>query len=149
MYYLLVCSDDVIVCTDHRNLLFTLEPTAVEPSFGRHKFLKSIYWALYQSEFSYTIEHIPGEFNTMDKITTRWMQGCRRKEPVSGIVALFNVIPGQSLVPTAPTGTTTWPSRGYVQEVQNSISDHPHSLSWDRYDTLRMCNRSWVSSTTN
>lgn len=49
MEYILACSNDVTIFTDHRNLLFTtFHPTANEPSLGRQKVQTMIPWdALY------------------------------------------------------------------------------------------------------
>lgn len=46
MNYLLACSNDVVVFTDHRNLLFTFHSTAVESLLGLHKVMKVIRLAL-------------------------------------------------------------------------------------------------------
>lgn len=58
--YLLACSEDVNVFSEHRNILFTLHPIAVKQLFCSRKVLKFIFWALYFSAFSYTVENVLG-----------------------------------------------------------------------------------------
>lgn len=53
LYYLLACDDSVRICTDHRNLLFAINPIAMESSLGRHKVLKLVRPALYLSGFNH------------------------------------------------------------------------------------------------
>lgn len=76
--YLLACDPAIRAFTDHRNLLFTFNPIAMEPSLGTHKVLKVIRWALFLSAFNYRIEHVPGYSNIWPDIMTRWMRGYRR-----------------------------------------------------------------------
>lgn len=42
--YLLSCDFSTIISTDHRELLFTFNPIAMDPSVGHHKLLKVIPW---------------------------------------------------------------------------------------------------------
>lgn len=47
----------------------------METALGRHKILKVIRWALYLSELSYLIEHVPGDLNFWPYIMSIWMRG--------------------------------------------------------------------------
>ncbi len=75
--YLLLCEQGTRVFTDHRNLLFVFNPRALDPTLGRHKILKVMRWALYLSQYGYTIEHVAGTRNVAADIMTRWMRGFR------------------------------------------------------------------------
>lgn len=75
--YLLGAESDIHLYTDHRNLLFVFSPTSVHPMLGRHTINKVLRWALYLSQFMYTIEHVPGGANLFADILTRWLGGYR------------------------------------------------------------------------
>lgn len=66
--YLLECEHTTRVFTDHRNLLFMFNYTTLETSLGRHKVLKVVSWALFISAFTYRIEHVQGDKNTLADI---------------------------------------------------------------------------------
>lgn len=142
--YMLACADNVTVFTDHRNLLFTFHPTAVEPSLGRHKVLKVIRWALYLSAFSYTIEHIPGELNTLADIMTRWMRGYRRVIPTTRRVARLQLGTGPDMVPTAPQRSADWPSRETILAVHSNTDAKPAGAALDEDGLVRVNNKIWV-----
>lgn len=142
--YLLGCSDHVTIFTDHRNLLFTFHPTAVEPSLGRHKVLKVIRWALYLSAFSYTIEHVPGELNTMADIMTRWMRGYRNSTPIPQRVSRIKIATGESLVPTVPDNQAEWPSRDEILEAQRIGSKRNSDFTSDDDGLLRINDKVWI-----
>jgi len=90
--YLVACDPSTHVFTDHRNLLFTFNPTAMEPSLGRHKVLKVVRWALFLSAFTYRIEHVPGDINTWPDIMTRWMRGYRKPPAIAGTVKVKGAV---------------------------------------------------------
>ena len=114
--YLLACDPTTRVFTDHRNLLFTFNPVAMEPSLGRHKVLKVIRWALFLSAFNYRIEHVPGDSNTWPDIMTRWMRGYRKAPSVRRITATlpFN---GVTVPPDSPE--FEWPDISQIISTQN------------------------------
>lgn len=140
--YMLSCSNMVSVFTDHRNLLFTFHPTALEPSLGRHKVFKVVRWALFLSAFSYRIEHVPGELNIIADIMTRWMRGYRRRAPHQR-VARLECTNGACMVPTAPTKPSEWPSRTTLKAAQNG-HEPPRGSTTDEDGLLRVDGKVWV-----
>lgn len=142
MSYLLACNNDVTVFTDHRNLLFTFNPLALEPSLGRHKVLKVLRWALFLSTFSYTIGHVPGELNTMADIQTRWMRGYRGHRGAIKRVAYDGV-------PTAPLADDdSWPSRTDIVAAQSAYTGkHPPGLSRDEDNLAWKSGKIWIPAT--
>lgn len=139
--YMLACETSVSIFTDHRNLLFAFHPSALEPSLGRHKVLKVIRWALFLSTFTYSIEHVPGELNTLPDIMTRWMRGYRRNKKMARRLKLKD--PPRYLVPTAWTNESDWPSRGTVLSAQQH-STPPNCAKQDKDGLWRINNTAWI-----
>lgn len=71
--------------TDHRSLLFVLNPVAMEPSLGPQKVIKFVRWALYLIAINSRIELVPGSSNTCRDIMTRWICEYRKKPAIHGI----------------------------------------------------------------
>ena len=65
--------------TDHRNLLFVINPLALNPTLGRHTVNKVRRWGPFLSRFSYAIDHVEGENNIMAAIMMRWWRRYRGK----------------------------------------------------------------------
>lgn len=139
--YMLSCSNMVSIFTDHRNLLFTFHPTALEPSLGRHKVFKVIRWALFLSVFSYRIEHVPGDLNIIADIMTRWMRGYRRRPNLR--VARLEGSTGARMVPTVPFASSNWPSRQTLLQAQEG-QDPPLGSVADDDGLIRVDERIWV-----
>lgn len=74
--HLFAFDDSTTVFTNHRNLTFTFHPSALDASLCRHKIMKVIRWAMFLSNFTYSIRHISGEYITMVDIRTRWLRVC-------------------------------------------------------------------------
>ncbi len=58
--------------TDNKNALYMLSPTRFNANVAQHIVRKTKRWALRLSEFNFTVEHIPGAFNTWADLLTRW-----------------------------------------------------------------------------
>lgn len=140
--YLLTCDATTRVFTDHRNLLFTFNPIAMEPSLGRHKVLKVIRWALFLSGFNYRIEHVPGNTNIWPDIMTRWMRGYR-KAPVIRRVTTALPFSGVTIPPNSPE--FEWPSS---DEIKKSQEDHkenkPKSAIMDESGVILIKGAAWI-----
>lgn len=70
--HILVACGEFSLFTDHKNMIFMLSPTRFNTNAARHVVHKVQRWAIRLSEFSFTIEHIPGESNVWADILTRW-----------------------------------------------------------------------------
>ena len=140
--YLFACDTTTVLFTDHRNLLFAFHPLAMEPSFGRHKVLKVVRWALFLSSFNYRIEHIPGDRNVMADILTRWMRGYRGQLSKAKRIAALN---SNHSVPRAPVTESEWPSRDEILTTQNQSKDNPPTSSTKQTDGLiTIARRTWI-----
>lgn len=141
---MLSCSDDVTVFTDHRNLLFTFHPTAVESNFGRQKVLKVIRWSLYLSSFPYRIEHVPGELNILADIMTRWLRGYRQTKACR--MARTCAVLESTMVPTSPRDPAQWPSRASIIDAQNRgiAKKKPSKGSSDEDGLVRIDDMIWI-----
>ncbi|MEM1369509.1 MAG: RNase H-like domain-containing protein [Cyanobacteria bacterium P01_H01_bin.15] len=124
--YLLACDKSTRIFTDHRNLLFTFNPVAMEPSLGRHKVLKVIRWALFLSAFNYRIEHVPGDCNIWPDIMTRWMRGYRKPPAIRRI---SSVIPFIGVVQSPNDSEFTWPSSSEISKIQSRASAPKNSIT--------------------
>lgn len=145
MSHLFACDDTTTVFTDHRNLLFTFHPSALDSSLGRHKIMKVIRWAIFLSTFSYTIQHIAGDENVMADILTRWMRGYRGHYPT---VRRLRDAQHQLRVNTAPEpDSTTWPTRLQLLSAQQQSAEEPKSnLTTDTDGLLRIRGAVWIPS---
>ena len=120
--YLLTCDSTTRIFTDHRNLLFTFNPIAMEPSLGRHKVLKVIRWALFLSGFNYRIEHVPGNTNIWSDIMTRWMQGYRK---TPAILRVTSTLPFNGVVIPPNSPEFEWPTIEIIKKIQFA---HKHKV---------------------
>jgi hypothetical protein len=62
----------VHIYTDHRNLVFLLDPSGVEPKLHRRTTAKLLRWGARLQAFDYKIEHISSEDNVWADCPTRW-----------------------------------------------------------------------------
>lgn len=105
--YMLLNIPNLLIFTDHRNLLFIFAPTAFFPNIGTHIIHKVHRWAIYLSRFQYTISHIPGYLNIIADMLTRWTKG-HRSGPLPGRLASL-VLNERAVVFTA--ADITWPDQ--------------------------------------
>lgn len=72
--YLFMHANAIHFYTDHRNLLFVYTPPSFDATLNRYilSVSKVQCWALFLSQFSYTIEHINGDSNTFPDISYVW-----------------------------------------------------------------------------
>lgn len=115
---MLACDTKVTIFIDHRNLLFVLYPHSMEPSLGRHKDLKVLRWALFMSTFSYKIEHVPVEENTMADILTRCMRG------YPGYHGTIKKISFDGVTAPPVECDEHWPDRKTILEAQLTATDN-------------------------
>lgn len=83
--YMLSCNGVVRVLCDHRNLLFTFNPTAIEVALGRRTVMKERRLYLYFSAFEYTKQRVPGAANVCVELVTRWMRWYRQLNAIKRI----------------------------------------------------------------
>ena len=114
--YLLMVEINSHVFTDHRNLLFIYNPTALEPKLGRHVVSKVKRWALYLSRFSYTVEHIMGERNVMADIMTRGYSRYRGRP--SSVRRITHVLLKKDIVDSPLTDNFEWPTDDVIRKSQ-------------------------------
>lgn len=140
--YLFACDPCIRIFTDHRNLLFTFNPYAVEPSTPRQKVLKVLRWALFLSTFNYTIEHVAGDLNIFPDILTRWMQGYRSNR--SSVLRVQHKIPFSG-VPNSPfSDSFVWPSRDTLKRSQQKFPPAPNSKVDKIHDLFFVNGQIWV-----
>ncbi len=139
--YLLISAENTFVSTDHRNLLFILNPRAFNPSVAQHIVSKVQRWALYLSQFSYCIEHVAGTDNDM---LTRWCKGYRNTRKVSRIsITDFNILP-------SVTDTDfDWPTLEEIRELQAAYCRSVPDCA-ERKDNLVLINdKFWIPPQAN
>lgn len=107
--YILGASSKTHVYTDHRNLLFVFNPLAVEPTLARHVVSKVQRLALFLSQFSYTIEHVPGHLNKFADIMTRWLRGYRRGTARSTVKNVREMLNSRQILPSTDSDEFDWP----------------------------------------
>ena len=119
--YLLMAAEDTHVFTDHRNLLFIFNPRVINPTIAQHAVSKVQRWALYLSQYQYSIEHIPGPSNEMADMLTRWTKGYRQVSKKSRIQ-----LEDYDIVPSSADPEFVWPSlEDVAQSQENYRSDAP------------------------
>lgn len=137
--YLFACDHTTTIFTDHWNLLFVFHPSALDPALGRHKILKVLRWALFLSSFTYKIEHIPGEHNTLPDIMTRWMRGYR------GVVLRAKRLTATLPAIPIPPNPSEWPKRSLILELQQKThSPAPKNAEKDADGLLRFQSAAWI-----
>ncbi len=63
---------EVLLYTDHANLVYILDPLGNNPAILRRTAAKLMRWALKLSGYRYVIEHLPGDRNVWAYLLTRW-----------------------------------------------------------------------------
>ncbi len=59
--HILAACGEFSLFTDHKNILYMLSPTQFNANVARHIVHKAQRWALRLAEFTFTVEHIPGD----------------------------------------------------------------------------------------
>ena len=72
MHWLLATPDGFDLHTDHHNLIFIFDPTAVANDLSQSSLRKVLRWAVRLSAYNYTCVHIPGADNVWADLLTRW-----------------------------------------------------------------------------
>ncbi len=62
--HMLPACGELSLFTDHKNILDTFSPTRFNANVARHIVHKTQRWDLRLAEFNFTVEHVPGAFNT-------------------------------------------------------------------------------------
>lgn len=125
--HILVACGEFSLFTDHKNLLYMLNPTRFNANVSRHVVHKVQRWALRLAEFNFTIEHIPGESNVWADMLTRWAAPDYDKSPARRTCAIR--------VPLLTDEKPEFPSLDTVAESQNEFPpphDHKFILSSDK-----------------
>ncbi len=139
---MLSCNSTTRMFTDNRNLLFAFNPFSMEPSLGRHSFLKVVRWALFLSSFTYRIEPVYGDANTWPDIMTRWMCGYR-KNPAVRCFAPALQFSGVPVPPDSPE--FEWPALAEIRKAQEeNLRSAPESALPDDGGTLRLIGAAWI-----
>lgn len=118
MEYAIISSKKTFVFTDHRNLLFVFNPRAMNPDLKAHIVKKVQRWALYLSQFTYYINHVPGDENIMADIMTRWCKGYRYSK-ISRIQ-----VANSDRVPSVQDSDFHWPTSNDIEKAQSKYSKH-------------------------
>ena len=142
--YMFTCEENIHVYTDHRNLLFVFHPLSLKPSLGRHIINKVHRWALYLSQFSYTIEHVEGENNVAADMLTRWYAGCRGKRPSAR--RILSKLKNSDLIPTPEEKDFLWPTKHEIIETQRQSKTKPSNLSNTDDGLFKINGKIWIPS---
>lgn len=128
---------------DHRNLSLGSHWAGLEPSFGRHKILKVICWALYYSTSTYTIEKITEDLKTLPDIMTSWMQGYRWIQLMArgGKICNSSVT---AYVPAVLTDEEDCPSRAIIRTAQQRAPGMPKTTTRDNVGHIRVRHAVWL-----
>lgn len=112
------CDGTTTFLTDHRNLLFTFHPSALDSFLGCHKIMIVILWKIFLSTFTYSIRNIVGKDNLMSEMVSRCLR-VYRGHPVE--IRRLRDVPSPWLVIVAPQNDSTfWPKRGNLISIQRS-----------------------------
>lgn len=117
MEYAIISSMKTFIFTDHRNLLFVFNPHSLNPDLKAHIVSKVQRWALYLSQFTYIINHIPGDENVMADIMTRWCKGYRSTK-ISRIQ-----VANLDRLPCVRDLDFRWPTLSEIEKIQNKYSN--------------------------
>lgn len=71
-HWLTACPAGFDLFTDHKNLVFLFDPTALMPDISQGTLRKVLRWAVRMSLYNYTCIHIPGDANIWADLLTRW-----------------------------------------------------------------------------
>lgn len=117
--YMLLGNQKVHALTDHRNLLFVFAPRTFDSHMGRHVVSKVQRWAIFLSQFDFSIEHLEGSRNICVDMLTRWARGYRNdKVETSQVSALVRdtrqLFPGVDEI--------TWPNIESLKKSQHGPS---------------------------
>lgn len=116
MDYFLIAAQDIRVYTDHRNLLYIFKPKEINPSTPQYVVSKVQRWALYLSQYQYTIEHVPGEQNEMADMISRWWKGYRRDLKVNRVRQMVRAV---DIMPSTQDEDFIWPNDEEIKELQS------------------------------
>ena len=120
--YLFLDEHPVHLFTDHRNLLYTFAPMALQPAMKRHAVSKVQRWAIFLSKFEYIIEHVDGSQNIFADILTRWTKGYRGNERVATSKICSLLLDASCSVPS--TDDVEWPSIENMKAAQARFASH-------------------------
>lgn len=71
-HWLAACPAGFDLFTDHNNIIFLFDPTAIMPDIGQGTLRKVLRWAVRMSAYNYCCIHIRGEDNIWADLLTRW-----------------------------------------------------------------------------
>lgn len=90
-YSIGLCTGDMRKCSifnDHKNILCMMSSTRFQANIARHIAHKLQRWAIRLSEFTFIVEHIPGEDKTWANILERWAVPRYSKFPERRLISL-------------------------------------------------------------
>lgn len=131
--YLLLGAQPAHVYTDHRNLMFSFAPLALEPTLGRHIVSKVQRWALFLSRFPFVIEHVSGKSNVFAHILTRWIRIYRRDLKAMRTISSL-LLQSEQLVSAADS--FTWPDMDLFLHSQSHCNEGKTGLTLYSTDGL-------------
>lgn len=73
--YMMMYGQDILIFTDHKNLLFIYHPISVEPSSRHHKMMKVAWWDLFLSKVNFITAYMKRESDDFSDILMHWMKG--------------------------------------------------------------------------
>ncbi|KAF0721721.1 hypothetical protein Ae201684_018961 [Aphanomyces euteiches] len=107
--YLLHPPEGFNLYTDHRNLKYIFNPTAVVSAVPKYTAAKLERWALLLMGYHYVIHDIPGEANVWADVLSRWG---------SSLPSICAIVRRPLLVSPLMSGQFVWPSLAAIAEVQ-------------------------------
>ena len=139
--YLFLDDHPVHIFTDHRNLLFTFAPLALQPKLARHTCSKVYRWATFLSRFDYVIEHIEGPRNVFADMLTRWTRRYRGERLSSKKVCSLVLAPSQTIYRAEDLSL---PSADLVIRAQAQGGRPPKEAAKGKDGIFRIGNAIWV-----
>jgi hypothetical protein len=131
--YLLLRPGGFIFLTDHRNLIYIFNPSAVT-TVQKYQAAKLARWATTLRAFTYTIHHVSGEDNVWADILTRWGAPTALYDDQRSlhVLALYHVPD-----PLA-ADNVAWPSGGEIRCAQDSaLTNDPEQRTRLKLDEAR------------
>lgn len=110
-HWIAATADGFDLYTDHNNLIFIFDPTAVVPDISQTTLRKVLRWAVRLSIYHYTCFHIKGQDNVWADLLGRWSA-----PPTLRRLVRIPVLPSSS------EGDFEWPSRESISISQKKPS---------------------------
>ena len=125
-----------IICTDHRNLVYILNPSERANETRRHVNDRLERWAAKMMGYRYTIHHIAGVENVWADLLTRWAREPDRKQRAT--VSSVRERALNARIRPLQSKDFIWPTIVEIVQVQQERRD-------DRPEGLNLIEETWVN----